>query len=229
MEMRRSGDQRHLAGLRDAQSDDADEGIGTALHHQQSVREPQVIGGFIRQRADGRSGCEDRVRPLLFEFRKSHGGQQRARHAAMLRLVMPADRRIAERADPLPGEPKIDVVLIFAHHHSAGEKLRLVALHPQRLRDHPFCRDGTGAATIDTQVRVLGRRDIIGFSGRTDIHPDHAGPQRLARLVQRNDGTTCRVHADRDDRGGGNTGLRHRTLHRLAHAGPPVLRVLLGP
>ncbi len=69
MQVRRAGDQRHLARLGDAEADHPDEGVGAALHHRRAGFEARMLRGFRGQSVDHVAGAHDVLRPFPGEFR----------------------------------------------------------------------------------------------------------------------------------------------------------------
>ncbi len=229
MEVRGAGDEGHLARLRHAEADHADESVGAALHHRDAGHETEMVGGRSREGIDHVARPHDQRRPFRFEIGKPERLEQRQRQPAFAALVVPTHCHVVERGQPAAGEPPVDIVLVFADARGFAEQLRLVALHPQRFRDHPLGGDRPRAIAVDAQGWIGARRDIGGFCRGAYVHPDHGGAQRRALFINRNHRAAGGVDAEREHLVGGDASGLDRAAHRFAEAAPPILRILLGP
>lgn len=83
MQVRRAGDQRHLAGFCHTETDHTDERIRAALHHWNAGGEVEMIGSIPGELIDDVAGPDDHGRPLLLEVCEVQFVEQRPRQAAV--------------------------------------------------------------------------------------------------------------------------------------------------
>ena len=128
---------------------------------------------------------------------------------------------------PASGQSVDEPVGLVADRGRAGEGLRLVLLHPQRLRQAPL--RGDGPLTAQAERGVPRRVDLFGLLDRADVHPQYRRADDLVLAVEADDGARRRVHGDGADLRRVDARVGDGGAHRRDGLPPPFMRVLFGP
>ena len=186
----------------------------------------QLRRGRRRQPRLALAQRRDPLRPLARQVVEADLAQERGAPAAVGPGVIPLHGNVIERKRPFAGQTVHEPVGAFDDAAGPSVDVRLVALQPERLGQHPLRRHDAGHPA---QTRIFCGADIGGLAVGALVHPEQGAAQRRSVEGAGDDGAGGAVESDPGHVVGPGGGAGQRLGHGGASGGPPLSGVLFGP